>query len=114
MLRFIFALLLLIPTPVFAYHTETQTPYGISISHDTTDGKVTVTWQESDGYEDNPPEYYKISYGSTSTADDKTIDTTFGFTTALSWQSYTFTADTIYNDLGSVEIFYAKVIMKFA
>ena len=44
-------LFLLVPNSASAYHTETQTPYGISIAADDTDGKVTVTWQESDGYE---------------------------------------------------------------
>lgn len=110
MLRFIFALLLLIPTPVFAYHTETQTPYGISISYDLQDGKITVTWSESDGLEDNPPEYYQISYGIKDTADDATVNTDFGFTEALSNQSYVFDPADLYTIFGaSPYTFYAKV-----
>ncbi len=88
----IFVLLLAVPIPAFAYHTETQMPYAISISYNNTSGEVTVTWQESDGAEVNPPEYYRIYYGDTDTADDYSVDTTFGFTTELSNQSYIFTA----------------------
>jgi len=109
LIRIAIVLFLLVPNSASAYHTETQTPYAISISADDTDGKVTVTWQESDGLEDNPPEYYQISYGSTDTADSKTVNTSFGFTTALSNQSYTFTPEQIYSEFGSITKFYAKV-----
>ena len=87
---------MLVASPVMAYHTETQTPYGITNSLNN-DGSITVSWQESDGYEDNPPEYYIVYIGLTESADDKSVQTDFGFTTALSWQSYTFTAEYLYN-----------------
>jgi len=96
-----------------AYHTETQTPYGIQISYDNQDGKITITWQESDGYEDNPPEYYRISYGVTNTADSKSVDTDFGFNEALSWRSFYFTPEYLYENLGSGPFkFYAKVMSR--
>ena len=106
----IFVLFLAIPLPVFAYHTETQAPYQISISYDNTNGEVTLSWQESDGLEDNPPEYYRLFYGDTDTADDYSVDTTFGFTEALSNQTYTFSAEQIYNAFETTDfIFYAKI-----
>ena len=74
---------LLIATPVYAYHTETQTPYGITNTLNN-DGSITVSWQESDGLEDNQPEYYIVYIGLTETADDVSVQTTFGFTEALS------------------------------
>ena len=90
---------LLIATPVYAYHTETQTPYDSSISINSNDGSITVSWQESDGYEDNPPEYYIVYIGLTESADDVSIQTTFGFTEALAWRSHTFTAEYLYTNL---------------
>ena len=93
------AAVLLIATPVYAYHTETQTPYDSSISINSNDGSITVSWQESDGYEDNPPEYYIVYIGLTESADDVSIQTTFGFTEALSWRSHTFTAEYLYDNL---------------
>jgi len=93
------AAVLLIATPVYAYHTETQTPYDSSISINSNDGSITVSWQESDGYEDNPPEYYIVYIGLTESADDVSIQTTFGFTEALAWRSHTFTAEYLYTNL---------------
>ena len=93
------AAVLLIATPVYAYHTETQTPYDSSISINSNDGSITVSWQESDGYEDNPPEYYIVYIGLTESADDVSIQTTFGFTEALTWRSHTFTAEYLYTNL---------------
>ena len=110
MLRILLAIFLLIPLPVFAYHTETQTPYGISNSYNANDGSITVSWQESDGFEDNPPEYYIVYLGLTETADDVSLQTTFGFTEALAWRSQTFTAEYLYNNLSvDNQKIYAKV-----
>ena len=78
--RILLVLFLAIPFPAKAYHTETQTPYDSSISINSNDGSITVSWQESDGYEDNPPEYYIVYIGLTESADDVSIQTTFGFT----------------------------------
>jgi hypothetical protein len=62
------------------------------------------------GIEDNPPEYYIVYIGLTETADDKSVQTDFGFTEALSWQSYTFTAEYLYNELSvDNQKIYAKV-----
>ena len=109
MLRILLAIFLLIPLPVFAYHTETQTPYGITNSLNN-DGSITVSWQESDGLEDNQPEYYIVYIGLTETADDVSVQTTFGFTEALSWQSHSFTAEYLYNNLSvDNQKIYAKV-----
>ena len=100
---------LLIATPVYAYHTETQTPYGITNTLNN-DGSITVSWQESDGLEDNQPEYYIVYIGLTETADDVSEQTTFGFTEAMSWQTYTFTAEYLYNELSvNNQKIYAKV-----
>ena len=109
MLRILLAIFLLIPLPALAYHTETQTPYGITNSLNN-DGSITVSWQESDGLEDNQPEYYIVYIGLTETADDVSVQTTFGFTEALSWQSHTFTAEYLYNNLSvDNQKIYAKV-----
>ena len=62
MFRLLLSVLLLIPLPVLAYHTETQTPYDITNTLNN-DGSITVSWQESDGLEDNPPEYYIVYIG---------------------------------------------------
>jgi len=109
MLRILLAIFLLIPLPALAYHTETQTPYGITNSLNN-DGSITVSWQESDGLEDNQPEYYIVYIGLTETADDVSVQTTFGFTEALSWQSHSFTAEYLYNNLSvDNQKIYAKV-----
>ena len=103
------AAVLLIATPVYAYHTETQTPYGITNTLNN-NGSITVSWQESDGFEDNPPEYYIVYIGLTETADDVSEQTEFGFTEALSWQTFTFTAEYLYNELSvDNQKIYAKV-----
>ena len=103
------AAVFLIATPVYAYHTETQTPYDITNTLNN-DGSITVSWQESDALEDNPPEYYIVYIGLTETADDISEQTDFGFTEALSWQSYTFTAEYLYNNLSvDNQKIYAKV-----
>jgi len=103
------AVFLLVTTPAYAYHTETQTPYGITNTLNN-DGSITVSWQESDGLENNPPEYYIVYIGLTETADDKLVQTKFGFIEALSWQSYTFTAQYLYNELSvNNQKIYAKV-----
>jgi hypothetical protein len=109
MLRILLAIFLLIPLPALAYHTETQTPYGITNSLNN-DGSITVSWQESDGLEDNQPEYYIVYIGLTETADDISVQTTFGFTEALSWQSHSFTAEYLYDNLSvNNQKIYAKV-----
>jgi len=109
MLRILLALFLLIPLPALAYHTETQTPYGITNTLNN-DGSITVSWQESDGLEDNQPEYYIVYIGLTETADDVSVQTSFGFTEALSWQSHSFTAEYLYNNLSvDNQKIYAKV-----
>ena len=103
------AAFLLITTPAYAYHTETQTPYGITNTLNN-DGSITVSWQESDGLEDNQPEYYIVYIGLTETADDVSVQTTFGFTEALSWQVYNFTAEYLYDNLSvDNQKIYAKV-----
>ena len=103
------AALLLVATPAHAYHTETQTPYGITNTLNN-DGSITVSWQESDGLEDNQPEYYIVYIGLTETADDVSVQTTFGFTEELSWQVYNFTAEYLYNNLSvDNQKIYAKV-----
>jgi len=114
-LRICLALFLLIPTPAFADHVPTQTPYDISIAcdadGDTTKGDITVTWQESDGFEDSPPERYAIAF-----SNDNFIETNYavastpGWETALSYKSYVFTAsyrETIFGT--TADTFYAKV-----
>ena len=115
MLRICLALFLLIPTPAFADHVPTQTPYDISIAcdadGDTTKGDITVTWQESDGFEDSPPERYAIAF-----SNDNFVETNYavanstGWETALSYKSYVFTAsyrETIFGT--TADTFYAKV-----
>jgi hypothetical protein len=115
MLRLFLALFLLIPTPVLADHVPTQTPYGISIVCDadgeTTKGDITVTWQESDGFESSPPERYAIAF-----SNDNFVETNYavanstGWEEALSYKSYVFTAsyrETIFGTTS--DTFYAKV-----
>jgi len=103
------AAFLLVTTPAYAFHTETQTPYGITNTLNN-DGSITVSWQESDGLEDNQPEYYIVYIGLTETADDVSVQTTFGFTEALSWQVYNFTAEYLYDNLSvDNQKIYAKV-----
>jgi hypothetical protein len=115
MLRLLLALFLLIPTPVLADHVPTQTPYDISIAcdadGDTTKGDITVTWQESDGFESSPPERYAIAF-----SNDNFVETNYavanstGWEEALSYKSYVFTAsyrETIFGT--TADTFYAKV-----
>jgi len=114
-LRICLALFLLIPTPAFADHVPTQTPYDISIAcdvdGDTTKGDITVTWQESDGFESSPPERYAIAF-----SNDNFVETNYavanstGWEEALSYKSYVFTAnyrETIFGT--TADTFYAKV-----
>jgi hypothetical protein len=104
------AAVLLIATPVYAYHTETQTPYGINISVDNETGEIELTWQESDALEVNPPEYYRLFFGDDDQAADFSIDTSFGFNEALSWRTYYFTPEYIYEKFETTTLtFYAKI-----
>mgnify|MGYP001569295414 FL=1 len=113
--RICIVLFLIVPIPAFADHVPTQTPYGISIAcdsdGDTTKGDVTVTWQESDGFESSPPERYAIAF-----SNDNFVETNYavanstGWETALSYKSYAFTAsyrETIFGT--TADTFYAKV-----
>ena len=106
---------LLIPGVVLADHVPTQTPYDISIAcdadGDTTKGDITVTWQESDGFESSPPERYAIAF-----SNDNFVETNYavanstGWEEALSYKSYVFTAsyrEIIFNT--TADTFYAKV-----
>ncbi len=106
---------LLIPGVVLADHVPTQTPYDISIACDAdgdkTKGDITVTWQESDGFESSPPERYAIAF-----SNDNFVETNYavanstGWEEALSYKSYVFTAsyrETIFNT--TADTFYAKV-----
>lgn len=115
MLRLLLAIFLLIPLPVLADHVPTQAPYDISIScdadGDTTKGDITVTWQESDGFESSPPERYAIAF-----SNDNFVETNYavanstGWEEALSYKSYVFTAsyrETIFGT--TADTFYAKV-----
>ena len=115
MRRLCFAFFLLIPTPALADHVPTQTPYDISIAcdadGDTTKGDITVTWQESDGFESSPPERYAIAF-----SNDNFVETNYavanstGWEEALSYKSYVFTAsyrETIFGT--TADTFYAKV-----
>ena len=115
MRRLCLAFFLLIPTPAFADHVPTQTPYDISIAcdadGDTTKGDITVTWQESDGFESSPPERYAIAF-----SNDNFVETNYavanstGWEKALSYKSYVFTAsyrETIFGT--TADTFYAKV-----
>ena len=104
------AAVLLVATPVYAYHTETQTPYGINISVDNETGEIELTWQESDALEVNPPEYYRLFFGDDDQAGDFSIDTSFGFNEALSWRTYYFTPEYIYEKFETTTLtFYAKI-----
>ena len=115
MRRLCLAFFLLIPTPALADHVPTQTPYDISIAcdadGDTTKGDITVTWQESDGFESSPPERYAIAF-----SNDNFVETNYavanstGWEEALSYKSYVFTAsyrETIFGT--TADTFYAKV-----
>ena len=107
------AAFLLVTTPAYAMHTETQIPYAITNTLNN-DGSITVSWQESDGYEENPPEYYIVYIGLSETADDVSVQTSFGFTELLSWQSYTFTAEYLYENLSvDNQKIYAKVCLLY-
>ena len=110
-LKSLLILTFLIPSPVLADHVPTQTPYGISIACDSSNGDVTVTWQESDGFESSPPERYAIAF-----SNDNFVETNYavanstGWEEALSYKSYVFTAsyrETIFGT--TADTFYAKV-----
>ena len=104
------AAFLLVTTPAYAYHTETQTPYGINISVDNETGEIELTWQESDALEVNPPEYYRLFFGDDDQAADYSIDTSFGFNEALSWRTYYFTPAFIDEKFETTTLtFYAKI-----
>ena len=115
MLRICLALFLLIPTPAFADHVPTQTPYDISIAcdadGDTTKGDITVTWQESDGFESSPPERYAIAFSNDNFVENNyAVANSTGWEEALSYKSYVFTAsyrETIFGT--TADTFYAKV-----
>jgi hypothetical protein len=115
MRRLCLALFLLIPTPALADHVPTQTPYDISIAcdadGDTTKGDITVTWQESDGFEDSPPERYAIAFSNDNFVETNyAVASTPGWETALSYKSYVFTASYRENVFGTTsDTFYAKV-----
>src|SRR6056300_1782102 len=115
MLRLLLALFLLIPMPVLADHVPTQTSYGISIAcdadGDTTKADVTVTWQESDGFESSPPERYAIAFSNDNFVESNyAVASTPGWETALSYKSYVFTASYRENVFGTTaDTFYAKV-----
>jgi hypothetical protein len=115
MLRLCLAIFLLIPTPALADHVPTQTPYDISIAcdadGDTTKGDITVTWQESDGFEDSPPERYAIAFSNDNFVESNyAVANSTGWEEALSYKSYVFTAsyrETIFGT--TADTFYAKV-----
>ena len=108
-------LFLIVPVPVFADHVPTQTPYGISIAcdsdGDTTKGNITVTWQESDGFESSPPERYAIAFSNDNFVESNyAVASSPGWETALSYKSYVFTASYRENVFGTTaDTFYAKV-----
>ena len=115
MRRLCLAFFLLIPTPAFADHVPTQTPYDISIAcdadGDTTKGDITVTWQESDGFESSPPERYAIAFSNDNFVESNyAVANSTGWEEALSYKSYVFTAsyrETIFGTTS--DTFYAKV-----
>ena len=115
MRRLCLAFFLLIPTPAFADHVPTQTPYDISIAcdadGDTTKGDITVTWQESDGFESSPPERYAIAFSNDNFVESNyAVANSTGWETALSYKSYVFTASYRENVFGTTaDTFYAKV-----
>ena len=106
---------LLIPGVVLADHVPTQTPYDISIAcdadGDTTKGDITVTWQESDGFESSPPERYAIAFSNDNFVESNyAVANSTGWETALSYKSYVFTASYRENVFGTTaDTFYAKV-----
>ena len=115
LVRICIVLFLIVPIPAFADHVPTQTPYGISIAcdsdGDTTKGDVTVTWQESDGFESSPPERYAIAFSNDNFVESNyAVASTPGWETALSYKSYVFTASYRENVFGTTaDTFYAKV-----
>jgi hypothetical protein len=115
LVRICIVLFLIVPVPVFADHVPTQTPYGISIAcdsdGDTTKGDITVTWQESDGFESSPPERYAIAFSNDNFVESNyAVASTPGWETALSYKSYVFTASYRENVFGTTaDTFYAKV-----
>jgi hypothetical protein len=80
-LKSLLILALLIPSPVLADHVPTQTPYGISIACDSSNGDVTVTWQESDGFESSPPERYAIAF-----SNDNFVETNYAVANSTGWE----------------------------
>ena len=115
LVRICIVLFLIVPIPAFADHVPTQTPYGISIAcdsdGDTTKGDITVTWQESDGFESSPPERYAIAFSNDNFVESNyAVASTPGWETALSYKSYVFTASYRENVFGTTaDTFYAKV-----
>jgi hypothetical protein len=101
--------------PVLADHVPTQTPYDISIACDadgeTTKGDITVTWQESDGFESSPPERYAIAFSNDNFVESNyAVASSTGWEKGLSYKSYVFTAsyrETIFGT--TADTFYAKV-----
>ena len=79
---------LIYPVPVYADHVPTQTPYDISIACNSTNGEITVTFQESDGFEDSPPERYAIGFdvNENGTANAYAVATSTGWETAYSYK----------------------------
>jgi hypothetical protein len=115
-LRLLVVGLLLYPLPIaVADHVPTQAPYDISIAcdadGDTTKGDITVTWQESDGFEDSPPERYAIAFSNDNFVESNyAVANSTGWEEALSYKSYVFTAsyrETIFGT--TADTFYAKV-----
>jgi hypothetical protein len=103
---------LIYPVPVYADHVPTQTPYDISIACNSTNGEITVTFQESDGFESSPPERYAIGFdvNENGTANAYAVATSTGWETALSYKTYVFTASYRETIFGSTSgTFNAKV-----
>ena len=111
-IRIVIVVFLIVPTSAVADHVPTQTPYDISIACNTSNGDITVTWQESDGFEDSPPERYAIGFdvNENGTANAYAVASTPGWQTALSYKTYTFTASYRETIFGSTQgTFNAKV-----
>ena len=106
-------LFLIAPTSIaLADHVPTQTPYDISIACDSSNGDITVTWQESDGFESSPPERYAIGFdvNENGTADAYAVANSTGWETALSYKSYVFSASYRESIFGNTQgTFNAKV-----
>ena len=113
LLRITCVLFLIAPTSIaLADHVPTQTPYDISIACDSSNGDITVTWQESDGFESSPPERYAIGFdvNENGTADAYAVANSTGWETALSYKSYVFSASYRESIFGNTQgTFNAKV-----